>query len=105
MRFDRLSGHRRVRNTACFLISNLMIRSAKDRVPRPIFDELDPLDLQSTKTAQPLRDAYEKCEFHVVYHSVKYSALLAKCAYMESSKTGFTERDHSSKRARPYGVV
>ncbi|HLN87293.1 MAG TPA: class I tRNA ligase family protein, partial [Candidatus Limnocylindrales bacterium] len=63
---------RRVRNTARFLISNLYdFDPARDRVGRADFDELDLWILGRTENLLTrCREAYDKCEFHVVYHSL-----------------------------------
>jgi len=67
-----VEAYRRVRNTARFLISNLYdFDPAKDRVQRSELDELDRWILQRTENLLArCREAYDKCEFHVVYHSV-----------------------------------
>ena len=54
------------------MISNLYdFDPANDRVPADNLDELDRWILQRTENLlSRCRDAYEKCEFHVVYHSV-----------------------------------
>jgi isoleucyl-tRNA synthetase len=67
-----VEAYRRVRNTARFLISNLYdFDPAKDRVQPADLDELDRWILQRTESLlSRCREAYDKCEFHVVYHSI-----------------------------------
>jgi isoleucyl-tRNA synthetase len=67
-----VEAYRRVRNTARFLISNLYdFDPARDRVGRADFDELDLWILGRTENLLTrCREAYDKCEFHVVYHSL-----------------------------------
>ncbi|MSP38851.1 MAG: isoleucine--tRNA ligase [Deltaproteobacteria bacterium] len=67
-----VEAYRRVRNTARFLISNLYdFDPARDRVERSELDELDRWILQRTENLLArCREAYEKCEFHAVYHSL-----------------------------------
>jgi isoleucyl-tRNA synthetase len=61
-----------VRNTARFLISNLYdFDPARDRVQAAELDELDLWILGRTENLLArCREAYDKCEFHVVYHSL-----------------------------------
>jgi isoleucyl-tRNA synthetase len=67
-----VEAYRRVRNTARFLISNLYdFDPATDRVGRADLDELDRWILGRTENLLARgREAYDKCEFHVVYHSL-----------------------------------
>jgi isoleucyl-tRNA synthetase len=67
-----VEAYRRVRNTARFLISNLYdFDPAQDRVQAADLDELDRWILQRTESLlSRCREAYDKCEFHVVYHSI-----------------------------------
>jgi isoleucyl-tRNA synthetase len=94
-----VEAYRRVRNTARFLISNLYdFDAAKDRVPRAELDELDRWILQRTENLLGrCREAYEKCEFHVVYHSLnnfcsvdlssQYLDIVKDRLYCESAKS------------------
>ncbi|HEY0723855.1 MAG TPA: class I tRNA ligase family protein, partial [Pyrinomonadaceae bacterium] len=84
-----VEAYRRVRNTARFLISNLYdFDPAKDPVPADQLDELDRWILQRTETLlSRCRDAYEKCEFHVVYHSVNnFCAVDLSAQYLDIVK-------------------
>jgi isoleucyl-tRNA synthetase len=67
-----VESYRRLRNTARFLISNLYdFDPLKDAVRFEEFDELDRWILQRTQNVLArCREAYEKYEFHVVYHTL-----------------------------------
>ena len=67
-----VEAYRRLRNTARFLISNLYdFDPKKDAVEPPALDELDRWILHRTQSVlSRCRDAYEKYEFHVVYHTL-----------------------------------
>jgi isoleucyl-tRNA synthetase len=84
-----VEAYRRIRNTARFLISNLYdFDPAKDRVAADQLDELDSWILQRTENLLGrCRDAYEKCEFHVVYHSVNnFCAVDLSAQYLDIVK-------------------
>ena len=97
-----VEAYRRVRNTARFLISNLYdFDPAKDRVPAADLDELDRWILQRTENLlSRCRDAYEKCEFHVVYHSVNnFCAVDLSAQYLDIVKDRlYCEGTNSTKR-------
>jgi isoleucyl-tRNA synthetase len=63
----------RIRNTYRFLLGNLYdFHPEKDRVPYPDLHEMDRWALhQLQKVIARIREAYERFEFHVVYHSVQ----------------------------------
>jgi isoleucyl-tRNA synthetase len=63
----------RIRNTYRFLLGNLYdFVPGKDRVPQPELYELDRWALHRLqKLISRVREAYERFEFHVVYHSVQ----------------------------------
>jgi isoleucyl-tRNA synthetase len=63
----------RIRNTYRFLLGNLYdFNPEKDRVPYPELYEIDRWALhQLQKLISRVREAYERFEFHVVYHSVQ----------------------------------
>jgi isoleucyl-tRNA synthetase len=63
----------RIRNTYRFLLGNLYDFDPKqDRVPYPKLYEIDRWALhQLQKLISRVRDAYERFEFHIVYHSVQ----------------------------------
>ncbi len=97
-----VEAYRRVRNTARFLISNLYdFDPAKHRVPAADLDELDRWILQRTENLlSRCRDAYEKCEFHVVYHSVNnFCAVDLSAQYLDIVKDRlYCEETDSTKR-------
>lgn len=97
-----VEAYRRVRNTARFLISNLYdFDPAKDRVEAAELDELDRWILQRTENLlSRCRDAYEKCEFHVVYHSVNnFCAVDLSAQYLDIVKDRlYCEATNSNKR-------
>jgi len=97
-----VEAYRRVRNTARFLISNLYdFDPSKDRVPADQLDELDRWILQRTENLlSRCRDAYEKCEFHLVYHSVNnFCAVDLSAQYLDIVKDRlYCEGTNSSKR-------
>ncbi len=63
----------RIRNTYRFLLGNLYdFDPEKDRIPYPDLDEIDRLALHRLqKLIARVREAYERFEFHIVYHSVQ----------------------------------
>ncbi len=67
-----VEAYRRLRNTARFLISNLYDFSPeKDTVQHGDLDELDRWVLHRTqKLLARCREAFERFEFHIVYHSL-----------------------------------
>ena len=97
-----VEAYRRVRNTARFLISNLYdFDLSKDRVPPEQFEDLDRWILQRTENLlSRCREAYENCEFHVVYHSVNnYCAVDLSAQYLDIVKDRlYCEGTNSTKR-------
>jgi isoleucyl-tRNA synthetase len=67
-----VEAYRRLRNTARFLISNLYdFDPSKDSVATAELDEMDRWILQRTQAVlSRCRDAYDRYEFHVVYHTL-----------------------------------
>ena len=67
-----VEAYRRLRNTARFLISNLYdFNPARDSVLPDELDELDRWILHRTENLLArCREAYDRYEFHVVYHSL-----------------------------------
>jgi isoleucyl-tRNA synthetase len=63
----------RIRNTYRFLLGNLYdFHPEKDRIPYPELHEMDRWALhQLQKLIARVREAYERFEFHTVYHSVQ----------------------------------
>ena len=97
-----VEAYRRVRNTARFLISNLYdFDLSKDRVAPEQFEDLDRWILQRTENLlSRCREAYENCEFHVVYHSVNnYCAVDLSAQYLDIVKDRlYCEGTNSTKR-------
>jgi isoleucyl-tRNA synthetase len=84
-----VEAYRRIRNTARFLISNLYdFEPARDRVPVNDLDELDRWILQRTENLLArCREAYDKCEFHLVYHSLNnFCAVDLSAQYLDIVK-------------------
>ena len=67
-----VEAYRRLRNTARFLISNLYdFDPERDAVSVADLDEMDRWILQRTQTIlSRCREAYDRYEFHVVYHTL-----------------------------------
>lgn len=65
-------AYRRIRNTCRFLLGNLSdFDSQKDRLPPPELEELDRWVLhQLQKVITRVRRAYERYDFHIVYHTL-----------------------------------
>ena len=82
-------AYRKVRNTARYLISNLYdFDPEKDALP---FQELLPLDrralAETRRAAQRMLAAYERYEFHVVYHTlVNFCATTLSAFYCDILK-------------------
>lgn len=84
-----VEAYRRIRNTARFLISNLYdFDPAIDRVERGELDELDLWILGRTENLLArCREAYDRCEFHVVYHSLNnYCSVDLSAQYLDIVK-------------------
>lgn len=94
-----VEAYRRLRNTARFLISNLYdFDPEKDTVESQDLDELDRWILHRTqKVLGRCREAYDKYEFHVVYHtlnnfcsvdlSAQYLDIVKDRLYCEATKS------------------
>ncbi len=82
-------AYRKVRNTLRYLLSNLAdFDPERDSVPEERLEELDRYALHRLRqvTARVL-EAYEKCEFHVVYHQlVQYAAADLSSVYFDVLK-------------------
>ncbi|HYB53402.1 MAG TPA: class I tRNA ligase family protein, partial [Thermoanaerobaculia bacterium] len=93
-------GYRKIRNTARYLISNLYdFDPAADAVPA---ERLLPLDrwaaAQARRLSARLREAYERYEFHVVYHAlVNFCATTLSAFYLDIVK----DRLYASAPASP----
>ena len=97
-----VEAYRRIRNTARFLISNLYdFNPATDRVERSEFDELDLWILGRTENLLArCREAYDKCEFHVIYHSLNnFCSVDLSAQYLDIVKDRlYCEAAKSTKR-------
>ena len=108
-----VEAYRRIRNTARFLISNLYdFDPAKDRMTKDQLDELDSWILQRTENLLGrCRDAYEKCEFHVVYHSVNnFCAVDLSAQYLDIVKDrlyceGTNSRERRAAQTTLYRIL
>jgi isoleucyl-tRNA synthetase len=82
-------AYRKIRNTLRFLLSNLYgFDPARDALPVP---ELRPLDAYFLRRARALahriRDAYERYEFHTVYHALNnFCAVDLSAVYLDVIK-------------------
>ena len=84
-----VEAYRRLRNTARFLISNLYdFDPEHDRVLPPDLDELDRWILHRTESLlSRSREAYEKYEFHTVFHGLNnYCSVDLSAQYLDIAK-------------------
>ncbi len=82
-------AYRKIRNTARYLIGNLYdFDPARDPVPFSQLAELDQWALtQARGVADRVREAYERYEFHVIYHSLlNFSATTLSAFYLDVLK-------------------
>jgi isoleucyl-tRNA synthetase len=97
-----VEAYRRLRNTARFLISNLYdFDPSVDAVARDALDELDRWILHRTQVVlSRCREAYEKYEFHVVFHSLNnFCAVDLSALYLDIVKDRlYCEGKRSIKR-------
>jgi isoleucyl-tRNA synthetase len=97
-----VEAYRRLRNTARFLISNLYdFNPAADSVAVADFDELDRWILHRTQVVlSRCRDAYERSEFHVVFHTLNnFCAVDLSALYLDIVKDRlYCEGKTSTKR-------
>jgi isoleucyl-tRNA synthetase len=97
-----VESYRRLRNTARFLISNLYdFDPATDVVASTDLDELDRWILHRTQTVLGrCREAYEKYEFHVVYHTLNnFCSVDLSALYLDIVKDRlYCEATKSTKR-------
>ena len=97
-----VESYRRLRNTARFLISNLYdFDPAMDVVPLTDLDELDRWILHRTQTVlSRCREAYEKYEFHIVYHALNnFCSVDLSALYLDIVKDRlYCEAPKSTKR-------
>ena len=111
-----IEAYRRLRNTARFLISNLYdFDPKKDVVKAAELDEMDRWILQRTQDVlSRCREAYDDCEFHVVYHtlnnfcsvdlSAQYLDIVKDRLYCEGTKSK-TRRAAQTTLARILDVL
>ncbi len=111
-----IEAYRRLRNTARFLISNLYDFDPKqDVVKAAELDEMDRWILQRTQDVlSRCREAYDDCEFHVVYHtlnnfcsvdlSAQYLDIVKDRLYCEGTKSK-TRRAAQTTLARILDVL
>ncbi len=96
----------RIRNTFRFLLGNLYdFDPEKDRVPYRDLHEMDRWALhQLQKVVARIREAYERFEFHVVYHSVQnFCAVEMSALYFDILKDRlytFASRSRGRKSAQ-----
>ncbi|MGH7927227.1 MAG: class I tRNA ligase family protein, partial [Candidatus Binatia bacterium] len=98
-----VEAYRRLRNTARFLISNLYdFDPGKDSVSHDDFDELDRWILHRTQAVlSRCRDAYEKSEFHVVFHTLNnFCAVDLSALYLDIVKDRLYCEGKTSKKRR-----
>lgn len=98
-----VEAYRRLRNTARFLISNLYdFDPEKDIVDRQELDELDRWILHRTQSVLArCRDAYEKYEFHVVYHTLNnFCSVDLSALYLDIVKDRLYCEGAASKKRR-----
>jgi len=97
-----VEAYRRIRNTARFLISNLYdFNPASDRIDRSDLDELDLWILGRTENLLArCREAYDRYEFHVVYHSLNnFCSVDLSAQYLDIVKDRlYCEAAKSTKR-------
>jgi isoleucyl-tRNA synthetase len=98
-----VEAYRRLRNTARFLISNLYdFDPAKDGVAHDDFDELDRWILHRTQIVlSRCREAYEKYEFHLVFHTLNnFCAVDLSALYLDIVKDRLYCEGKTSKKRR-----
>jgi isoleucyl-tRNA synthetase len=104
-----VEAYRRIRNTARFLISNLYdFNPATDRVEKNDLDELDRWILGRTENLLArCREAYDKCEFHVVYHGLNnFCAVDLSAQYLDIVKDRlYCEGARSTKRRAAQSAI
>jgi isoleucyl-tRNA synthetase len=96
-------AYRKIRNTARYLLSNLYdFDPRRDAVPA---GELAPLDVwalsQARAAADRAREAYERYEFHVVYHTLLgFSATALSAFYLDIVKDRLYASAPASRQRR-----
>jgi isoleucyl-tRNA synthetase len=98
-----VEAYRRLRNTARFLIGNLYdFDPEKDTVESPDLDELDRWILHRTqKVLGRCREAYDKYEFHVVYHTLNnFCSVDLSAQYLDIVKDRLYCEGATSKKRR-----
>jgi isoleucyl-tRNA synthetase len=98
-----VEAYRRLRNTARFLISNLYdFDPDKDTVEQEDLDELDRWILHRTQNVLArCREAYERYEFHVVYHTLNnFCSVDLSALYLDIVKDRLYCEGAKSKKRR-----
>ena len=103
----------RIRNTYRFLLGNLYdFHPEKDRIPYRDLHEMDRWALhQLQKVISRIREAYERFEFHVVYHSVQnFCAVEMSALYFDILKDRLytfpsTSRGRKSAQTALYEIL
>jgi isoleucyl-tRNA synthetase len=96
----------RIRNTYRFLLGNLYdFHPEKDRILYPSLNEMDRWALhQLQKLISRVREAYERFEFHIVYHSVQnFCAVEMSALYFDILKDRlytFSSNSHGRRSAQ-----
>jgi isoleucyl-tRNA synthetase len=108
-----VEAYRRLRNTARFLISNLYdFDPATDAVAHEDLDELDRWILHRTQVVlSRCREAYEKYEFHVVFHTLNnFCAVDLSAQYLDIVKDrlyceGARSKDRRAAQTTLYSIL
>jgi len=99
----------RIRNTFRFLLGNLYdFQPESDRIPYSDLDEIDRWALHRfQKLISRVREAYERFEFHIVYHSVQnFCAVEMSSIYFDILKDRlYTYASHSQGRRSAQTVL
>ena len=98
-----VEAYRRLRNTARFLISNLYdFDPEEDAVDKQELDELDRWILHRTQDVlKRCREAYDKYEFHVVYHTLNnFCSVDLSALYLDIVKDRLYCEGAKSKKRR-----
>jgi isoleucyl-tRNA synthetase len=108
-----IEAYRRLRNTARFLIGNLYdFDPNRDAVRREELDELDRWILHRTQNLLArCREAYERFEFHIVYHSLNnFCSVDLSALYLDIVKDrlyceGANSRERRSAQTALYHIL
>ncbi|MGH7831466.1 MAG: class I tRNA ligase family protein, partial [Candidatus Binatia bacterium] len=108
-----VEAYRRVRNTARFLLGNLYdFHPEKDSVQPPAMAELDRWILHRTQEILArCREAYDRFEFHIVYHSLNnFCSVDLSALYLDIVKDrlyceGANSKERRSAQTAMYRIV